>query len=175
MNNDNVLPQLSEEEAAFITALDELVLNYLSNYGWFLSEDGLEQALAKVRMLAFREELGEAKITKENEEEQILNWLKNISLDATSKQILDNITKIVDDDESEQLLNLKYKVFLRTNYWDWVRQAVLIKVGKRCQRCGRKGKLQVHHKTYEHRGKEHLFIDDLEVLCRNCHCLAHSE
>lgn len=41
----------------------------------------------------------------------------------------------------------------------------------RCQGCGDKEKLHVHHKTYERLGHENL--TDLVVVCETCHALIH--
>lgn len=41
-----------------------------------------------------------------------------------------------------------------------------------CNRCGEYGN-DVHHKTYERTGGDEL-MDDLEVLCRDCHEAHHS-
>jgi HNH endonuclease len=43
-----------------------------------------------------------------------------------------------------------------------------------CERCKSRESLQVHHKTYKHKGAEVLYPGDLEVLCRTCHTLEHS-
>jgi hypothetical protein len=41
-----------------------------------------------------------------------------------------------------------------------------------CERCGAKG-FQVHHKTYAHRGQEDDHLEDLELLCIDCHAYHH--
>jgi 5-methylcytosine-specific restriction endonuclease McrA len=73
---------------------------------------------------------------------------------------------------------LPYDEFLDSPYWiglsEWLKQSV----AWRCRRrgCGRflyRG-LQVHHKTYAHRGLEYPdHLDDLEVLCPDCHKQTH--
>ena len=35
--------------------------------------------------------------------------------------------------------------------------------------------LQVHHKTYLHHGKEVFYLEDLIVLCDNCHHNEHTK
>jgi hypothetical protein len=76
---------------------------------------------------------------------------------------------------------LPYRDFLNCRYW--LQLAVYLKfhAGFTCQICGKKpfplGQgLEVHHKTYAHRGCEYPdHLDDLEVLCRDCHASRHSE
>lgn len=40
-----------------------------------------------------------------------------------------------------------------------------------CQGCGQKRQLQLHHKTYERLGNEHLA--DLVPVCTSCHAIIH--
>ncbi|MGF7145282.1 5-methylcytosine-specific restriction endonuclease McrA [Anaerotaenia torta] len=42
--------------------------------------------------------------------------------------------------------------------------------GKKCNRCGSKEKLEVHHKDRDHHNNE---IENLEVLCKTCHTKLH--
>jgi hypothetical protein len=44
--------------------------------------------------------------------------------------------------------------------------------GFRCEQCGARTVLDVHHLTYENVGRER--DEDLIVLCRRCHAAAHS-
>jgi 5-methylcytosine-specific restriction endonuclease McrA len=73
---------------------------------------------------------------------------------------------------------MSYSEFLQTPYWDGVRNYKLKKEGYRCQLCGKKSVLNVHHKTYEHHGEEHIRSiadEDLVVLCKDCHEKFHSK
>lgn len=74
--------------------------------------------------------------------------------------------------------DLPYDEFLDSPYWlelsqwlKWIGEYI-------CEGCGQclyKG-LEVHHKTYAHRGDEYPdHLDDLEVLCRDCHQRRHPE
>jgi hypothetical protein len=58
-------------------------------------------------------------------------------------------------------------VYLRSAHWRAVRQWALALAGNRCARCGRGGRLDVHHLTYERLWAE--LPGDLEVLCRGDH------
>lgn len=76
------------------------------------------------------------------------------------------------------VLSLSYYDFLRTPYWDGVRNYKLRRSGYKCELCGSTEILNVYHKTYENHGLEHLrgIADkDLIVLCKNCHQKFHDK
>ena len=82
------------------------------------------------------------------------------------------------DKIKEAILKMKYYDFLRTPYWDGVRNYKLRKEKYRCQLCGKNGTLNVHHKTYENHGMEHvksIAFNDLIVLCKDCHGKFHDK
>ena len=60
--------------------------------------------------------------------------------------------------------------YLQSDHWQEVRRRKLKQAGYKCEACGEKTKLDIHHKTYERLGKERL--DDLQALCRPCHVKA---
>lgn len=60
----------------------------------------------------------------------------------------------------------EYADYLETDHWESLRRQVLAKAMGRCQICG-KPVQDVHHLTYEHRGREYLF--ELVALCHACH------
>jgi 5-methylcytosine-specific restriction endonuclease McrA len=66
----------------------------------------------------------------------------------------------------------RYDQYLRSQQWDLIRKQVRTKYKNTCQECFKAGKVEVHHKTYERIGAEHL--DDLVALCRTCHKALHS-
>lgn len=65
----------------------------------------------------------------------------------------------------------EYGKYLQSQEWRATRNAALKRAAYRCVRCGRKRRLQVHHRTYERLGSEHEA--DLEVLCEDCHSGHH--
>lgn len=79
----------------------------------------------------------------------------------------------VNDGDYEYLHALRYSDFLLTDYWDTLRRYRLYTAGYVCELCGADAKLDVHHKTYDHHGEEHLYLGDLIVVCRNCHDRQH--
>lgn len=68
---------------------------------------------------------------------------------------------------------LHYDLFLLTPYWKTIKSIMRQKYNC-CQKCGSKSKLHVHHLTYEHHFYEHLFLDDLNMLCKECHEKEHN-
>ena len=76
---------------------------------------------------------------------------------------------------SIELKNMPYKQFLQTHYWTIVRNYKLYLVGYKCNLCGSSSILNVHHKSYEHHGEEHKYLEDLIVLCQPCHGKFHDK
>lgn len=63
-----------------------------------------------------------------------------------------------------------YYKYLRSAWWKETRAHFLIE-NNQCYVCGKKKKLQVHHKTYKRVGKEQ--VEDLICLCKDCHEVVH--
>lgn len=64
----------------------------------------------------------------------------------------------------------RYTEYLRSSTWRERRAVKLQQAKYRCQKCGEREGLEVHHKTYERLGNE--ANDDLIVLCKSCHWVA---
>ena len=62
---------------------------------------------------------------------------------------------------------MNYKEYINSEAWAQIRWCKLREVGYKCEECGRKWELDVHHLTYERLGNERM--DDLIVLCVRCH------
>lgn len=71
------------------------------------------------------------------------------------------------------LQTMPYRDYLQTAEWQETRKQALKRAHYKCQLCNREGRLNVHHKTYEHRGQE--LNSDLIVLCENCHGKFHDK
>lgn len=56
--------------------------------------------------------------------------------------------------------------------WDRVRKLALVASGRRCNRCKKAGRLEVHHPTRLSQGGTH--DQALEVVCRDCHLSQHN-
>jgi len=71
-------------------------------------------------------------------------------------------------------LAIPYEDYLTTTWWLSIRAEVLERDGYQCRRCS-KGhtRLEVHHRTYEHKGAEIDHLEDLVTLCSSCHRMVH--
>ena len=67
---------------------------------------------------------------------------------------------------------IRYEKYIRSTQWKNMRKDIL-RLRDRCEGCGTKHSLELHHKTYERLGRE--LISDLEVLCKSCHETADRE
>lgn len=73
-----------------------------------------------------------------------------------------------------ELRAMAYDDYLASSEWQATRQRALTRAGHRCQVCGRRSRLNVHHNDYARRGAEE--DRDLIVLCGGedgCHALYH--
>lgn len=66
---------------------------------------------------------------------------------------------------------LDYQKYINSARWKTKRKKAIAHYGGKCAVCGSTQNLTVHHKTYKRFGREKL--KDLEVLCRDCHCIEH--
>jgi 5-methylcytosine-specific restriction endonuclease McrA len=53
--------------------------------------------------------------------------------------------------------------------WEAIQSQVRSRAGWRCQACGRRGRLDVHHVIERSRGGSDFDLDRLVALCRTCH------
>ena len=64
--------------------------------------------------------------------------------------------------------------------WDKVKAAVMKRANNKCQCCGRtkdqlkSGSLEIHHNSYDHLCNELEHLEDLILVCPNCHKKIHS-
>jgi hypothetical protein len=65
---------------------------------------------------------------------------------------------------------IRYSEYIHSEKWRERRLAKLEQAHFRCEKCGEKHGLSVHHKTYDRLGNERA--DDLIVLCGSCHWVA---
>lgn len=73
----------------------------------------------------------------------------------------------------QQLKKMPYQDYLKTAWWEELRHVAIEKANKKCQLCNESGRLDVHHRTYENRGREQS--GDVIVLCRHCHAKFHNK
>ena len=70
-----------------------------------------------------------------------------------------------------ELQQIPYSEYLKTEWWQKIRKWVLIFWGHKCAVCNSSQDVEVHHRTYERRGRE--LITDCLVLCKDCHKTVH--
>ena len=69
------------------------------------------------------------------------------------------------------MANNRYRSYLKSSEWAKIKIYLFESRGKKCERCGSKKRIQVHHKTYERIFNEDP--SDLELLCELCHEKEH--
>jgi len=63
---------------------------------------------------------------------------------------------------------------LNSENWKEVRQRILAR-DRKCVKCGSILFLEVHHKTYKNKGNELERLEDLILLCSECHKNEHKK
>lgn len=71
------------------------------------------------------------------------------------------------------LKNMDYKDYLKTEHWINFRNKMYDKFEHKCQLCGRTNELRLHHNTYQNRGCEKE--TDVTLLCKHCHSMTHDK
>lgn len=97
---------------------------------------------------------------------------KYISTLKSAKKYISKLDKARKQNEQRKEYIQKYHDYLRSEQWEAIRDVVIKDRNRKCERCGSKKNLQVHHKTYERIFNEDL--SDLELLCRPCHKKEHN-
>lgn len=74
---------------------------------------------------------------------------------------------------SDHIKGMKYEEFLKTPYWKAIATHSKFKAGYRCQVCNSSYNLATHHRNYAIHGFEHAHMNELIVLCDDCHSKFH--
>jgi phage terminase large subunit GpA-like protein len=69
--------------------------------------------------------------------------------------------------------SLLYAIYLRSPLWRLRRRIWIVQARGRCERCGSRRRLTVHHRTYKRLGRERRA--DVSVLCWDCHRSHHAD
>ena len=77
--------------------------------------------------------------------------------------------------EYKTLLEIPYSEYLKTSYWQGIRKTMLKIAQFRCQLCNKGGELHVHHRSYKNKGNRNKELQDLIVLCQECHAKFHDK
>lgn len=141
-----------------------------------------ERLLKNIKYNSPDEKQKRDEIIKHNTQNYIKNYLDpNRSFKPGVKSlikwnyIINDISNSDEKEIAEYIQDMEYIDFLDTPYWDAVRSKKLFQAYYKCSLCNGNENLQVHHKTYENHGYEHNNLDDLIVLCGNCHSKHHGK
>lgn len=166
------------------------ILGYSTSYSIEKYVCHCEICKAKAEMEEERREREQRAGWEENKKIRIKNYIENylnpnnsfkdeISANEKINSIMEDFYgNCISEEVTNAILQMNYKDFLETPYWDGVRNYKLKRAKYCCELCGAKGVLHVHHKTYEHHGKEHIKSianKDLIVLCKDCHEKFHDK
>lgn len=104
-------------------------------------------------------------------------WKKQTTVSNMEKSIKIDIKPFSKDyaELSRYIRLMNYSNYLQTPYWKFVAKKKREGAKMKCQLCGKKGILNVHHNSYAHTGYEFLYPEDLIVLCDKCHSKFHSK
>jgi rRNA maturation endonuclease Nob1 len=83
------------------------------------------------------------------------------------------ISKKVEQFKNDRQKEYREK-YLTSDRWQAVRTVALQRAEYKCQVCNDDKKLDVHHRSYKNKGTREE-INDLVVLCRDCHSLFHDK
>ena len=70
-------------------------------------------------------------------------------------------------------MDKKYVEYLKSNEWLIIRQLKIKQADKKCEYCGSRRRLRIHHLTYKHIYNEFYHLEDLIVVCDACHKAIH--
>lgn len=93
-------------------------------------------------------------------------WMNELSEDA--RRAIIGYYMCYDGDNRER----PYKQYLCSPIWKYTSSVLKVFGGYTCQECGKRSSpahLRVHHVSYRHVGSELEHLEDLEVLCTDCH------
>ncbi len=107
--------------------------------------------------------------------ENYLNTNMAWSTETTPKQRINMIihTNVNWEAISEHITGMDYQEFLNTPYWKAIAAHTKYKAGYRCQVCDKRENLATHHRNYDIHGREHAHMQELTVLCDDCHSKFH--
>lgn len=86
------------------------------------------------------------------------------------------LLETMDDDIINELISMKYWDYLKSEYWEIVRDYLFYIKGDICTFCDELA-TQVHHTTYKYRneGTDHEHLEVLYPICKYCHRKIHNK
>ena len=158
-----------------------------------LLKDSLELSNSEIKRLEAENTFLKNKLDNKDTTNELTDFYKQ-EIDSLKKDLkikTFNLTKVYDEnlvlktklqynnENNENFENMSYDELLQTKEWKLFRDFVLKNKGYHCEKCGCNTKLNVHHTIYYKSkiGKLYLpwfyKLDDLKVLCENCHKEEH--
>lgn len=97
-------------------------------------------------------------------------WIKELD-EETRKTIIDYCLRFNGDDSTRE-----YRDYLNSPIWKYVSSLIKLIKNYTCEMCEEQSNpahLVVHHCTYAHLGSEFDHLDEVTVLCTDCHLKVH--
>ena len=97
-------------------------------------------------------------------------WMNELSEEARKSILNYRLGSITDDRVRE------YSEYINSPVWKYISSIIKLKRDYTCERCGERSNpahLVIHHKSYAHLGSELNYMDDVELLCTDCHMAVH--
>lgn len=172
-----------EKQQLTKTRLFDLLNNNNRYYKGFECNKCQDKRIKGFREREQKRKLEEKQYREEIKEDYFNAWLNSdysLTKSALSNvyQVRDNVVSMLrtlNEWEVKDYVNnqIPYKMYLSTPYWQLVSNLARRKAKYKCQLCGGNNHLNVHHKTYKNKGFEIINMDDLIVLCQDCHQKIH--
>ncbi len=93
----------------------------------------------------------------------------------TADEGMKPLIRLMIESNPHYLKTCPYERYLETDHWQAIRNLALKEAKYKCSLCNKAVPLDVHHRSYKHRGNEQNHIEDVTVLCRDCHQNFHSQ
>jgi 5-methylcytosine-specific restriction endonuclease McrA len=79
------------------------------------------------------------------------------------------LIEIIQTKTSKVIFAPTYQEYLKSDYWQTLREKAIEANGKECVLCGNSNDLNIHHRRYDNLGVQEKEIHDLTILCQSCH------
>ena len=158
----------------------DIVFVYLNTNDsfWTLAEIWYANALYKKIFIAYTDDVDEKEMrfvfSFADWVEKVKNhkeWWSRFEADFLPWMIMD----IEDEIWYNELRDMEYSEFLKTDYRKELSRHAKELSWWRCQICNSDKKLETHHRCYDNRGVEWKELADLIVLCEKCHRKYHDK
>lgn len=142
-----------------------------------LSKKLIHKHLKNIKIEEKEKKEKEKSLLKIQKNEKLLEELVNnapvVFLENKIKPILFKRLGLTVQTDTKQLKTMPYSEYLKTDHWKSISLETKKRANYKCQLCGKKGLLHVHHNDYTRRGEE--IPSDLIALCKTCHAGFHKK